>query len=870
MSRLTIGAVLSLAVVSSAMGQAAVEWRVKDGGNGHWYGISAAPSGWHAARAACELVGATLACTETASEAEFIRSAVITVKSFVFVGLYQDFDAPDYAEPAGGWRWVSGEPVDASLWQPGEPNNFFGDERFGELEGNGSPAYLNDVIPDGYIHYYIEWSADCNNDGIIDYGQCHDGTLLDANANNIPDCCEGDTDLDDDGTPNCNDPCPTDPLDACANLTTGGALEAWGAGRIVGSDFPDYGQSIIPSSLRSAAALAGGWMHSLALKEDGTVAAWGSNINNFAQATNQSIVPASLGVCTAISAGFYHSLVLRLDGTVAVWGDNQHGQSTVPANLGACQKIAGGGYHSAVIRLDGTVACWGAGILFGGSTPHWGQCIVPPSLGSCTQITAGGYHTGVVRTDGTVACWGDNTYGQCTIPVGLGACIGLSAGDTHTAALRTDGTVVCWGGGTAASGLFPQFGQSMVPSNLGACTSIAAGGYHTVALRADGSVAAFGAGSVPSTALADQDQSIIPSLLALPYGATKIAAGGLHTLAVTTQRRVPSHYATIQEAIDACDPHDSVIAAAGNYAGPINFLGKNITVRGAGAATTTIAGTGGASVSVVRLMTQEPEGTLLEGFTIRGGLTGSPVPGNKSAFAGGGIFLFQSHATVANCIIEQNGAAFGAGVYMLYCGGSLENCVIRNNAGDAYGGGALLFDCTTEVVGCTFTGNSTVTAGGGMHIVQITTSNTAPQLSDCTFTGNSTSFEGGGLSWYSGLADLEIVRCQFTGNIAPEGGGAIVIGQTGPAIHTLLIETDACGNTLPNILGSYLTDAASVVCDCAGDTDGNGIVNGPDLAVILAAWGTNGTDYPGSDANHDGIVSAFDLAATLSNWGVCD
>jgi hypothetical protein len=50
----------------------------------------------------------------------------------------------------------------------------------------------------------IEWSADCNNDGIVDYGQILAGELADANANNIPDCCEngtpcgcpGDTNLD--------------------------------------------------------------------------------------------------------------------------------------------------------------------------------------------------------------------------------------------------------------------------------------------------------------------------------------------------------------------------------------------------------------------------------------------------------------------------------------------------------------------------------------------------------------------------------------------------------------------------------------------------------------------------------------------------
>jgi hypothetical protein len=36
----------------------------------------------------------------------------------------------------------------------------------------------------------LEWSADCNNDGLVDYGQIRTGDLPDANNNNIPDCCE--------------------------------------------------------------------------------------------------------------------------------------------------------------------------------------------------------------------------------------------------------------------------------------------------------------------------------------------------------------------------------------------------------------------------------------------------------------------------------------------------------------------------------------------------------------------------------------------------------------------------------------------------------------------------------------------------------
>jgi hypothetical protein len=41
--------------------------------------------------------------------------------------------------------------------------------------------------------FIIEWSADCNADGVVDYGQIRAGELDDANANNIPDCCEAGT-----------------------------------------------------------------------------------------------------------------------------------------------------------------------------------------------------------------------------------------------------------------------------------------------------------------------------------------------------------------------------------------------------------------------------------------------------------------------------------------------------------------------------------------------------------------------------------------------------------------------------------------------------------------------------------------------------
>jgi hypothetical protein len=38
--------------------------------------------------------------------------------------------------------------------------------------------------------YVVEWSADCNADGVVDYGQILQGQLADANGNGVPDPCE--------------------------------------------------------------------------------------------------------------------------------------------------------------------------------------------------------------------------------------------------------------------------------------------------------------------------------------------------------------------------------------------------------------------------------------------------------------------------------------------------------------------------------------------------------------------------------------------------------------------------------------------------------------------------------------------------------
>jgi hypothetical protein len=125
-------------------------------------------------------------------------------------------------------------------------------------------------------------------------------------------------------------------------------------------------------------ALAAGDRHSLALKADDTLVAWGDN------SYGQTNVQAGLGGVVALAAGDRHSLALKADGTVVAWGGNNAGQATVPAGLSGVVAIAGGDLHGLALKADGTVVAWGF--------DAFAQVTVPTELAGVVAITAGGYH----------------------------------------------------------------------------------------------------------------------------------------------------------------------------------------------------------------------------------------------------------------------------------------------------------------------------------------------------------------------------------------------------------------------------------------------------------------------------------------------
>ncbi|PKH00971.1 choice-of-anchor Q domain-containing protein [Paraglaciecola sp. MB-3u-78] len=257
-------------------------------------------------------------------------------------------------------------------------------------------------------------------------------------------------------------------------LKSDGTLVSWGWG--------GYGQMPIAENLTGVTAIAAGNYHTVALKSDSTLVAWGS-YGSYGQAT----IPENLTGVTAIAAGEYHTVALKSDGALLAWGANFYGQTSIPDDLTGVTAIAAGsgGNHTVALKSDGTLVAWGLS--------NFGQSGIPKDLTGVTAIAAGAYHTVALKSDGTLVAWGWNGYGQTIIPEGLTGVIAIAAGNFHTVALKSDGTLVAWGGG--------DDGQTIIPDDLTGVTAIAAAQLHTVALKSDGTVVAWGSSGYGQTAI---------------------------------------------------------------------------------------------------------------------------------------------------------------------------------------------------------------------------------------------------------------------------------------------------------------------------------------------------------------------------------
>jgi alpha-tubulin suppressor-like RCC1 family protein/Leucine-rich repeat (LRR) protein len=292
---------------------------------------------------------------------------------------------------------------------------------------------------------------------------------------------------------------------------------------------------------------AAGWGHTVALKTDGTLWAWGygrlGQLGNGNYNTNFNL-PQQIGTendWQTIAAGHGHTVALKNDGTLWAWGNNFSGQlgngtsfdRNTPTKIGSDSNwlaIAAGGLYTIALKKDGTLWAWGKntyGTLGDGTTTN---NRVPKQIGTDTDwktIAAGSDHTIAIKNDGSLWIWGKNTNGALgdnttidkIVPTKIGTDTdwkSAEGGVDYTVAIKTDGTLWAWG--YNADGVLGNGSKinSLIPVQIGTEKNwqmVNGGSVHTVAVKTDESLWSWGNNSSGQLGDGTSIEKNIPTLL---------------------------------------------------------------------------------------------------------------------------------------------------------------------------------------------------------------------------------------------------------------------------------------------------------------------------------------------------------------------
>ncbi len=320
--------------------------------------------------------------------------------------------------------------------------------------------------------------------------------------------------------------------------------------------------------------LAGGYSHSLAVRSDGSVWAWGGN--TFGQlgngTTNNATTPvqvSGLNAVSSVASESYSSLALKNDATLWTWGYNGDGElgngtyngSSIPvqvSNLTGVTSIGAGTNHGLAVLSNGLVSAWGLntyGQLGNGTTATSNTPVQVSGLTNVTAVTGGDNHSIALRSDGTVWAWGANKQGQLgngsttpsTTPVqvsNLNNVVAVAAGNNSSYALRSDGTEWAWGDNSMGQLGNTNVGKtSTLPVQVaisGVVKITAGSGLDALAIKSDGTAWGWGNNNQGQlgNGLSCSKTCPTPVQVSNLTGTASIAAAYLHTLASRTDGTV--------------------------------------------------------------------------------------------------------------------------------------------------------------------------------------------------------------------------------------------------------------------------------------------------------------------------------------------
>jgi hypothetical protein len=255
---------------------------------------------------------------------------------------------------------------------------------------------------------------------------------------------------------------------------------------------------------------------------------------------------------------------------------------------------------------------------------------------------------------------------------------------------------------------------------------------------------------------------------ALSFGVAAVCSAATH--------RVPSEYATINNALDASAFGDTVLVAPGTYTdwenrpGNIScaaFLVDGVVLRSEGGSSVTIIDMqheGEGFVSVIRGIDLLSDATRVEGFTIRGVLQGAPAI----------LVVDSGKLTIVGCRIEDVGVQVpGAGPSALrsrYSDIEVIDCSFENCS--ATGGGAIgQLAGSTTISGCEFIGCGIAT----VYLDGQTGNSPSATIVNSRFLANVSTAGALSISHHSGGVLLRGCRFEDNASLGPVGSGAAAL-----------------------------------------------------------------------------------------------
>ena len=221
-------------------------------------------------------------------------------------------------------------------------------------------------------------------------------------------------------------------------------------------------------------AVSAGKYHTLAIKSDGSLWAWGRNTYvQLGDGSTESYKSRPIKIMdgvASVSAGVWHTMAIKMNGELWAWGDNEYGALGDGTNenrsrpvkiMDGVESVSAGLEYTMAIKTNGELWAWGYnqnGELGDGTTVDKNRPV--KIMDGVAEVSAGGSaygggHTLAVKRDGTLFGWGKNTIGQLgngkksdreIRPVQImNNVYTCSVAGRHSMAIKKDGTLWGWG-----------------------------------------------------------------------------------------------------------------------------------------------------------------------------------------------------------------------------------------------------------------------------------------------------------------------------------------------------------------------------------------------------------------------------------------